>query len=71
MAATVEKGSGTWKCTVTVPFAAIGGRPSNAVPSCFARNRAVSGIPGSALYVWGPESLNGFGDSENFGTIEY
>ena len=27
--------------------------------------------PGSALYVWGPESLNGFGDSENFGTIEY
>ena len=71
VAATVEKGSGTWKCTVAVPFAAIGGRPSNAVPSCFARNRAVSGISGSALYVWGPESLNGFGDSENFGTIEY
>ena len=71
VAATVVKKDGSWTCTVTVPFAAIGGRPVKAVPTCFARNRAVSGIRGSALYIWGPESLTGFGNSENFGTVEF
>ena len=67
----VEKKPDSWTCTVTVPFAAIGGRPVKAMPSCFARNRVVDGIRGSALYIWGPETLTGFCDSENFGTVEY
>ena len=71
MTATVEKGEGSWKCTVAVPFAAIGGRPVNAVPSLFARNRVVDGVRGSALYVWGPESVRSFWNSENYGTVEY
>ena len=71
VAAKVEKAADSWTCTITVPYAAIGGRPAKAVPTCFARNRRVNGILGSALYVWGPESLNGFGNSENYGTVEY
>ena len=69
--ATVEKGEDCWKCTIAVPFAAIGGRPAGAVPSLFGRNRVVSGMRGSALYVWGPAAVNAFGNTENFGTIEY
>ena len=69
--ATIEKKADSWTCAITVPFAAIGGRPVKAMPSSFARNRVVSGIRGSALYIWGPETLTGFGNSENFGTIEY
>ena len=69
--ATVEKKADSWICSITVPFAAIGGRPVKAMPSSFARNRVVDGIRGSALYIWGPQTLNGFGNSENFGTVEY
>ena len=69
--AAVEKGEGYWECTIAVPFAAIGGRPAGAVPSLFGRNRVVSGMRGSALYVWGPAAVNAFGNTENFGTIEY
>ena len=71
MVAKVEKKADSWTCTIPVPFAAIGGRPVKAVPTSFARNRVVSGIRGSALYIWGPETLTGFGNSENFGTVEY
>ena len=69
--AAVEKGKGFWKCTIAVPFAAIGARPAGAVPSLFARNRVVDGIRGSALYVWGPASVSSFWNSENYGTVEY
>ena len=68
---TVEKNAKSWTCRIAVPFAAIGGRPVAAVPSLFGRNRVVSGVRGSALYVWGPESVTGFGNGENYGTVEY
>ena len=69
--ATVEKGGESWTCSITVPFSAIGGKPVREVPMCFARNRVVSGMRGTALYVWAPEVLVSFGNSENFGTVEY
>ena len=71
MSTTVEKNAKSWTCRIAVPFAAIGGRPVAAVPSLFGRNRVVSGVRGSALYVWGPESVTGFGNGENYGTVEY
>lgn len=42
-----------------------------AFPASFTRARMLDGVKGSGFYLWGPETLCAFGDSENFGTIEY
>lgn len=60
-----------WIGEIEIPLAEIGGKAVREIPSCFGRNRALDGVAGSAWYCWGPESLRGFGQGENFGTMVY
>ena len=68
--AKVDRGVDSWTAELSIPIADLEGC-RDAFPANFARCRSLDGVKGSGLYVWGPETLEGFGDSENFGTIEY
>ena len=68
--AKVVRGAKEWTAEVDVPFAEFE-RCDPVFPASFTRARSLDGVKGSGLYLWGPKTLTRFGDSENFGTIEY
>jgi len=68
--AKVVRGEKEWTADVAVPVSAFDSC-LDAFPASFTRARSLDGVKGSGLYLWGPETLQAFGDSENFGTVEY
>ena len=68
--AKVVRGEKEWTAEIDVPLAELE-NCREAFPASFTRARTLDGVKGSGFYLWGPETLQAFGDSENFGTIEY
>ena len=68
--AKVVRGEREWTAEIVVPLSEFE-RCDGAFPASFTRARSLDGVKGSGLYLWGPGTLTRFGDSENFGTIEY
>ena len=68
--AKVMRGKKEWTAEIAVPMSEFESC-LDAFPATFTRSRLLDGVKGSGLYLWGPETLQSFGDGENFGTIEY
>ena len=68
--AKVVRGEKEWTAEIDVPLAELE-NCREAFPASFTRARTLDGVKGSGFYLWGPETLRAFGDSENFGVIEY
>ena len=67
----IAKRADGWTCDVTIPIRAFHAFES-AVPMNLCRTRSLAeGLDGSGNYAWGPETLKGFQDAENFGTVEF
>lgn len=67
----VTRRSNGWNASIVMPVSEFG-ELKDSVPAFFARNRVLSnGCKGTGKYVWGPEAIGGFGDYENYGTIDF
>lgn len=66
----VAREANSWTAEIVIPLAEFK-KLVTAVPTSFARSRIVADKKGTSYYVWGPGTIEAFGDSSNFGTVEY